>query len=159
MGPHTQRHAAVVLAATQALVQIHEGTLRGLHEVEILLRGSIPRALTNAILREKAALKAGQSVAADLQEIVERDERVATRSQLADRPSVGDLRSTSVVRASTSHLTAIRQWSLSERHRLRQATAVPAMHLVKMLCGEGREILAITVAGVWCAADPGLGGV
>lgn len=119
----------------------------------MLVVGSTPRAVTHAILREKAALAAARSVVVDLQEIVDRDNRLAEGPQLRARPTVGDLRKTSPARASTSHLTAIRQWNLNERHRLRKATAVPAMRLVQMLRGEGREIVAASVAGVWCPGD------
>ncbi len=157
-GPHTQRHAAVVLAATKALVEVHEGTLRGLREVEALLNGATPRAITDAVARETRALKEARALVVELQELVDRGARLTAGPRVSDRPTVADLRTTSVARSSTSHLTAIRQWDISERHRLRRVTAAPAAHLAELLRGEGRELVAASVERVWCegvTAGPG----
>lgn len=147
ISPDAQRHAAVVLEATRALAEVHEGTVRGLREVEVMFGASTPRAVGRAIRREHAALHASQHLVTALQEVVDRDARLRQRPRLEERPTIESRRGARPT--PTAHLSATRQWNLRERHRLSQTTLSPARRLTRLLREQGHDATARAVETLW----------
>lgn len=152
IGLHVRRHASVVVAATRALVRIHQGTLSGLREVEVLFGGPSPRAITSSIRRESESLKVAQRAIVELQAIVGGEGALDRLPRLADRPTVEGLVRASRGRAPTAHLMAIRRWNLQERRRLWEVTSGPAGVLATMLRQADDDDLAEVVEGLWSQA-------
>lgn len=130
---------------------MHEATIRGLQEVDVLVGAATPRAIERALVRERDALRAARSLVAALQAIVEHGERVPSGPAVTDPPNVADLGPASAVHISTGHLVAVRGWNSRERRRLRAATSTAAARLVVLLRADGHDARADLVASVWCA--------
>lgn len=140
-----------MLAATRALAGVHESTIRGLREVDVLVGAATPRAIERAVVRERDALRAARSLVATLEAVVEHDQRVPRGPAVTDPPNVADLGPASTVHISTGHLVAVRAWNSRERRRLRAATGTAAARLVELLRADGHAARADLVASVWCA--------
>lgn len=148
--PHVERHAAVVLAATRVLAQIHEETAGGLREVEVLLGGAMPAAIESSIMIEQEALSRARGAIVELQPLVGHGARAIQNPPLDERPRVEEVADMSHSRAVAMHLVAVRRWNLTSRGRLRAGIETPAAVLADMLRREGRDLTAAIVEDLWC---------
>lgn len=130
---------------------MHEATIRGLQEVDVLVGAATPRAIRHALARERDALRAARSLVTALEAIVEHSERVPRGPAVTDPPNVSDLGPASAVHLSTRHLVAVREWNSRERRRLRAATGAAAARLVELLRADLHAARADLVASIWCA--------
>lgn len=148
----------MVLAATRTLVEVHEATIRGLQEVDVLIGEVTPRGIRRALVRERDTLRMARSLVVALQAIVAHDQRLECGPALTEPPKVADLGPAGTVQISTRHLMAIRGWSLREQRRLRGVTGPAAVRLVDLLRRGGDTKRAGLVATVWAQGDGDDGG-